>query len=335
MAHEHRFCPHCGTSFQRSDSVMDPAQTCSACGVVSYRNPLPVAASVVLNSSREVLLVKRRHPPHKGMWCLPTGFAETAESIEDAALRELSEETGVTGRVVRLLTAASTQSAFYGDLLFVCFEVVRTGGKDVAGDDAEEIAWFPIDRVPRLAFAPHEDALARCLEQHRDEWAIQDSFARLESGGEALISDALVSLVEDHAEEIARRWLAVVRHNPSTPTYASLPAAIVQERALSALSKFCSWLIGKEHGDEVAEFYHTLGGQRRIQGFPLHEVLSALTLLRREIWLFIGGREALVDLMEVYRAMELSRRIVLFFDKVLYHTARGFLDASADGVEEG
>jgi hypothetical protein len=53
-------------------------------------------------------------------------------------------------------------------------------------------------------------------------------------------------------------------------------------------------------------------------------VLSALTLLRREIWMFIGERAALVDLLEVYRAMELSRRVVLFFDKALYHRARGF-----------
>ncbi len=283
-----------------------------------------MAASVVLNESREVLLVKRRKAPHKGEWCLPTGFAELKESIEDAALRELAEETGVTGHVLRLLTTSSTSSEFYGDLLFVCFEVERTGGVEKAGDDAEEVAWFPSDRVPRLAFAAHEAAAARCFEQHRDEWAIQDSFARLETGGEALISDALVSLVEERAEEISGRWLDVVRSSPSTPTYAALPKGLAQERAMAALSSFCSWLSGEGHGEEVAEFYRTLGNQRREQGFTLHEVLSALTLLRREIWLFIGEREALVDLLEVYRAMELSRRVVLFFDKALYHTARGF-----------
>jgi ADP-ribose pyrophosphatase YjhB (NUDIX family) len=321
-----RFCPSCGARLEGRGGEEGQRLVCDACGYVFYRNPLPVAAAVLLNDAREVLLVKRRQAPHKGEWCLPTGFAELEESIEAAALRELREETGITGRVRRLLNAASASSEYYGDLLFVCFEVERTGGAERPGDDAKEIAWFPEDRVPRLAFGPHEEAVARCFAQHRDEWVIQDSFARLERGGEALISDALVSLVEEHAEEISARWLQAVRSSPTTPTYAGLPPGLAQERAIAVLSKFCSWLSGEEHGEEVAEFYRTLGSQRRRQGFALHEVISAFTLLRREIWLFIGRRDALVDLLEVYRAMELSRRVVLFFDKALYHTARGFAE---------
>jgi len=326
MADEQRFCGQCGAPLERRHLEGDPRQVCAACGAVFYGNPLPVAAAVVLNDKREILLVKRRRAPRKGEWCLPTGFAELEESIEEAVLRELREETGIEGRVVRLLSVASEYSEYYGDLLFVSFEVERSGGEAQAGDDAEEIDWFPLDRVPRLAFAAHQEAVERCTEQRGDEWAIQDSFARLESGGEALISDALVSIVEEHAEEISARWLEVVRSSPSTPTYAELPAGVALERAIRALSSFCLWLSSGEHNKEVEEFYRTLGRQRRKQGFPMHEVLSALTLLRREIYTFIGEREDLVNLMEVYRAMELSRRVVLFFDKALYHAARGFVE---------
>ncbi len=324
MAGDPRFCGTCSAPLERRITEGVRRLVCPACGAVHYRNPLPAAASVVLNTDREVLLVKRRRAPHKGRWCLPTGFAEMAESIEAAALRELTEETGITGRVVHLLTAASAPSDFYDDLLFVCFEVERTGGQERPGDDAEDLGWFAADRIPRLAFPAHEDAIARCLAEHRDAWAIQDSFAHLEGGGEALISDALVRLVEEHAEEISRRWLAVVRGGTTTPTYALLAPGVVQEKALTALSKFCSWLSGKEHEDELAAFYRLLGRQRREQGFALHEVLSALVLLKREIWSFIGQREALVGLLEVYRAMELSQRVGLFFDHALYHTARGY-----------
>lgn len=326
MTGDHRYCPHCAAPLAGRSTGGHRRQVCGACGSVFYANPLPVAASVLLNDDREVLLVKRKGAPHKGEWCLPTGFAESEESIEAAALRELEEETGLVGRIARLLSAGSTTSAFYGDLLFVCFEVERTGGAERAGDDAEELAWFPADRVPRLAFRPHDEALARCFDQHRDEWAIQDSFARMERGDVALISDALVRLVEDHAEEISGRWLEAVRSTTSTPSYVGLPAGVVQEKAIAALSSFCSWLSGEEPGEEVAAFYRTLGRQRREQGFTLPEVLSALTLLRKEIWTFIGERDALVDLLEVYRAMELSRRVALFFDKALYHVARGFTE---------
>lgn len=324
MAGEPRYCATCGGLLERRVTDGVQRNVCPACGAVHYRNPLPVAASVVLNQAREVLLVKRRRAPHRGQWCLPTGFAEMAESIEAAALRELTEETGITGRVVHLLSAASAPSTFYDDLLFVCFEVERTGGEERPGDDAEAVAWFAADRVPRLAFPPHEEALARCFAQHRAEWAIQDSFAHLEGGGEALISDALVRLVEEHAEEISRRWLAVVRRGATTPSYALLPPGMIQDRAMAALSQFCSWLSGEEHEEEWAAFYRLLGRQRREQGVALHEVLSALTLLKHEIWSFIGERGALVDLMEVYRAMELSRRVGVFFDNALIHTARGF-----------
>lgn len=325
MAGEPRFCATCGAPLRPAPpGTLHPS--CAWCGTVSYRNPLPVAAAVLLNERREALLVKRRHAPHKGEWCLPTGFAELGESIEAAALRELEEETGVRGRVLRLLSAASAESAFYGDLLFVSFEVERVAGREQAGDDAEEVAWFPLDRVPRLAFPAHEAAVAECLARHRDEWAIQDSFAHLDERGEALVSDALVRLVEGHAEEISRRWLEVVRAGATTPTYASLAPGAVQEKALAALSHFCSWLPGEDGGDEVTAFYQALGRQRREQGFELHEVLSALTLLKREIWRFIGERDALVDLLEAYRTLELSRRVGLFFDKALYHAARGYVE---------
>ena len=77
---------------------------------------------------------------------------------------------------------------------------------------------------------------------------------------------------------------------------------------------------------EAAAFYRRVGEERRRQGYPLEEVLSALTLLRREIWTFAREHQVLADPIDVYRVMELSRRIVLFFDKALYQVARGYVE---------
>jgi ADP-ribose pyrophosphatase YjhB (NUDIX family) len=319
------FCAACGARLQTQLVADRPREVCPDCGAVTYRNPLPVAAAVLLNDRREALLVLRKHEPHAGTWCLPGGFAELGETIDQAALRELREETGVEARVLRLLTASSLASGFYGDLLFICFEVERTGGEEAPGDDAAGLGWYPLAALPPLAFDAHTQALAMCEDLHREPWAIQDSFTHLYTGsGDGMLSDALVALVEDRAQEICDRWLAQVRRSPTTPTYARLDLAEVASTALEVLSRFCSWLQEPAGRAPMEDFYAALGRRRCRQGYDLSEVISALTLLRREIWTFAREHQVLASPLDVYRVMELSRRIVLFFDKAVFHTARGF-----------
>jgi len=316
------YCERCAAPITVTIVDGRPREVCSRCGTVFYQNPLPVAAAVVLNEAREVLLIRRKHPPHEGSWCLPTGFAETGETIEAAALRELREETGLEGTIYRLLTARSLDDDFYGDLLFVCFEIERTGGAEAPGDDADAVAYFSLDGLPPLAFESHTEAVRMCESLHREPWAIQDSFVHLYSDDtEGMLSDALVALVEEHAEEICDRWMTAVRENPTTGGYLTVDTVEVRRATLEALTHFCDWLQG---AGEMEAFYLDVGRQRRHQGLALADVLSALALLRKEIWTFARQHQVLASPIDVYRVMELSRRIVLFFDKALYHVTRGY-----------
>jgi len=329
---DRRFCEQCGAGLGIEEIDGRARQVCPRCGTVFYQNPLPVAACVVLNDRREVLLVRRRYEPHRGEWCLPTGFAEVGETIEQAALRELREETGLEAAVFRLLTARSLASDYYGDLLFVCFEVEATGGAERAGDDAEEVAYFRLGDLPPLAFESHEEAVAICESLHREPWAIQDSFAHLYSDEpEGMLSDALVALVEERAGEICERWLGVVADHPTVAGYADIDLSEVRGAALEAMSHFCDWL---QHPDEseMAAFYREIGRRRRTQGIRLEELLSALTLLRKEIWTFAREHQVLASPLDVYRVMELSRRVVLFFDKALHAAAIGYGDGATAAV---
>jgi 8-oxo-dGTP diphosphatase len=321
------YCVKCAGRLETRVIDGSSRQVCADCATIFYRNPLPVAAAVVLNEQREVLLVKRLNPPHQDEWCLPTGFAELDETIEEASLRELVEETGIQGRILRLLSASSTQSSFYGDLLFVCFEVEKLGGRIKPGDDALDLAFFPIDAIPPLAFKPHEKAIRVARELHGEDWAVEDSFARLQDNRieEGLLSDALVRSVRDNAELISSHWLQAVRTSPSTASYARTPPEEIIPRAIDALSSFCSWLSRTAPSDEMIAFYRALGRERRELGFELPEVISALTLLRFEIWTFARREHLLGGPLEMYRVMELSRRVVRFFDKAIYHTSRGYL----------
>ncbi len=324
MALTPKFCSQCGQPVVARVVEDRRRHVCASCGTIFYRNPLPVAASLVLNERREALLVRRREEPHRGMWCLPIGFAELDETIQEAALRELLEETGVSGRVVRLLCADSHQGSFYGDLLIVTFEVEAIGGLPRPGDDAEEVAFFPLAEAPPLAFHSNVGLLA-CLEAHRDEWAIQDSFQQLNSEpGHGLLSDSMPELLGLRGEEISRLWLSELRSNPNTLAYRRLDAAEVLEWARYALSHLREWLETGHASQSLVEFFSKLGREQRRMGFELYEVLTSLNLLHKYLWLFVRGRDVWAKPIDVYRVLEFDRRVGAFFDTVMFHATLGF-----------
>jgi 8-oxo-dGTP diphosphatase len=325
-----KYCSQCGCNIEVREVDGRTREVCSNCGMVFYRNPLPVAAAIVLNRNREVLLVKRKNEPRKGMWCLPTGFAELDESIDQACLRELSEETGVKGNVARLIAVRSTTIEPYGDLLVVTFEAEKTGGVEMAGDDADEVAYFPMDNLPQIAFEPNEHAIRYCAKVHSEDWAIQDSFKHMqrESTTQGLLSDVLVAFIEDHAEEISELWLNEVRCNPTTPTYGKIDPNALRGAVSESISKFSSWLSGSEADEEVKKFYFKLGMDRKFDGCGLYEVISALSLLRKHILTFANNKGVWERAIDAYTVFELDRRIIIFFDKATYYTARGFANNS-------
>ena len=101
-----------------------------------------------------VLLVRRRNPPHAGEWGFPGGRLELGETLEAGALRELQEETGLTGRACAPFTAVDVFDREPGGALrrhFVLVAVlVRAAeGEPEAADDALECGWFGPDALPR------------------------------------------------------------------------------------------------------------------------------------------------------------------------------------------
>jgi 8-oxo-dGTP diphosphatase len=305
-----------------------PREVCSVCGMVFYQNPLPAAAALVLDEERRVLLVRRRFPPNEGMWCLPIGFAETGETIAEAAMRELHEETGVVGRVARLIDADSWQSNFYGDLLVVTFEAEKVSGVETAGDDADDVRYFAIDHLPPLAFPSNEKAIRLCGELHEGDWAIQDSFNRFEEGaGKELLSDSLVDFVSHHVAFVARMWLADVRSSHSTIRYMLLDPDSLLEECTTGLRLLGRWLEGESTEDEMRSFYRDLGARRHTQGIESFEMLSAVLLLKKHIWTYARSQGVWESPVDAYRIIELQSRFAVFFDRAAYYLVRGFQES--------
>jgi 8-oxo-dGTP diphosphatase len=131
---------------------------CVQCGWINYENPLPSSAAFVRKDNGEILLVKRGVKPSKGMWALPSGFIEVEETPDDACLRELAEETGLEGRIERLLGVYSQKSVMYKNVIIVAY-LVKAEGPLKPGSDSESADYFSPEKLPPIAFPSHKEII--------------------------------------------------------------------------------------------------------------------------------------------------------------------------------
>ena len=149
------YCHYCGTALTERSCEGAIRLYCKQCKIPIYENPVPATCIVVVDSKERILLVKRSVEPRKGFWCLPGGFMELGETPERAALRELNEETGLSGKIEMLLGVTSNQSDLYDTVLMIGYLVKNYTGTLKAGDDASDAACFHPDQLPEIAFKSH------------------------------------------------------------------------------------------------------------------------------------------------------------------------------------
>ena len=143
----------------------------------SYPYPRPSLTVDIALVTREamprVLLIRRSADPFKGKWALPGGFVDENERLADAARRELKEETGVDqADLEQLHTFGDPGRDPRGWTVSVAYLALVTPNqlKPVAGDDAAAVGWFPLDKLPPLAF-DHADIVARVRHRLADRAA--------------------------------------------------------------------------------------------------------------------------------------------------------------------
>lgn len=154
MTRPKTFCPFCGHHLIRKWCEGADRLYCERCSGPIYENPTPATCTVVVKNS-QVLLVKRNVAPKVGFWCLPGGFMELGERPEQAALRELKEETGLSGNIDRLLGVTSNPSPAYDTVLMLGYLVRQFSGNLEPGDDASAATYYPIHQLPEIAFDSH------------------------------------------------------------------------------------------------------------------------------------------------------------------------------------
>ncbi len=101
---------------------------------------------------KKLVLIRRLNPPFEGRFALPGGFVELGETVEEAAVREAKEETGLDIELIKLQGVYSDPGRDpRGHTVTVCY-IAKGFGKLKAGSDAKDIRLFGINEIPKMAF---------------------------------------------------------------------------------------------------------------------------------------------------------------------------------------
>jgi len=133
-----------------------------------------VGVGVILVKDRQILLVKRGHEPNKGMWSIPGGLIKLGETAEEAAIREVREETGlevsigaVAGIFNVIIKDSDSKIKYHYVIIDYIGEVV--GGMLRPGTDVTDARWFWLDEIGDVETSP---TVRKALELFRKNPAI-------------------------------------------------------------------------------------------------------------------------------------------------------------------
>lgn len=161
MRYQH--CPKCGgvLSIEKTQDKNKPQ--CTQCSFIFYQNPAVGVAAIVIEDRK--LLLGKRIGSYSGQWCIPCGYVEWDEDVYDAAKREFYEETGLEIEISHVYTVLSNFHNPAQHTVGIWFMAKKAAGKEQAGDDLEEAAYFTYSDIPELAFPTDRVVIEKLKEE--------------------------------------------------------------------------------------------------------------------------------------------------------------------------
>ncbi len=236
MGSEDPFCPRCGAAMEEAEIAGRVRHVCPACGFVLYRNPVP-GVGVLVEMDDGLVLIRRGEEPYRGWWALPAGYIEADESVEEAAVRECKEETGLDIELLELFGVYSFPEGPGPSGIIIFYRARPVGGVLRAGDDAQDVGVFPPDGLPeKLAFRTHREVIDRWIRS-------RSSVLR------ARVPGVLIREARPEDEEAVLRLLRLIPGNEDM-TPAEVQAAALRFRESPALEV----LVAETETGEVVGF---------------------------------------------------------------------------------
>lgn len=197
------FCAHCGSPLRRHwfAEAQRARRVCTRCTTIAYENP-KVLVTTIVTCNQRVLLCLRADPPSRDRWTAPTGFMECGETLEEAAAREIFEETKVPVRPNDLrLYALSTLRDI--SEVYVSFRATVDNPRVECGPECLDVRYFSEEAFPwdRLAY-PEMIGFFRLFFRERRTGAFSIHLTHLDAAGIFRSSHQVTAL--EHIAEAPR-----------------------------------------------------------------------------------------------------------------------------------
>ncbi len=162
-----KYCPICGSSHFEINNVK--SKKCKDCGFSYYLNASSATVALITNDQDELLVVRRKNDPGKGMLDLPGGFIDMDETGEEGMAREVKEETSLDATGVTYLFSYPNTYLYSGFMVHTLDMFFRVKVKDLshikAMDDAAAYYWIPLSEIDidKFAFESTQKGISRYL----------------------------------------------------------------------------------------------------------------------------------------------------------------------------
>ena len=146
-----KFCQRCGGELSETRLQGKLRPHCDKCQLTVFLDP-KVAAVVLVSDQDRLVLVKRAIEPALGRWSFPSGYVDRGEVVEDAAIREVLEETGLHVNLDGLIGVYSQDG---NPVILAVYAATVVGGCLRTSEESTEVSWHRLDELPPLPF-PHD-----------------------------------------------------------------------------------------------------------------------------------------------------------------------------------
>ncbi len=152
---DNKYCSLCSHQLESRRVEGKVRHYCTSCDYIFYLDP-KVATVTIVERTQNILLVKRSIQPHLGKWSLPSGYVDRGEKVEEAAIREVKEETNLDIKLMNLIGVYSGK----GPVILIVFRASPINGCPSPGEEVSEVSWFQINNLPELPFPFDDDIIS-------------------------------------------------------------------------------------------------------------------------------------------------------------------------------